>query len=248
MSSHDLSSHPSVAIVTGASAGLGLALPRRLTEDGWHVVVDARDGDRLAAALHDLRPGSVTRVPGDVADAAHRAALVEAALRAGGVDLLVNNASVIAGSPQPRLADLAAEAFTEVLAVNTVAPHDLLRRALPALSRAGGVVIDVSSDAAVEAYEGWGAYAASKAALDQLGAVLAVEHPELSVYAADPGDMATDLHRRAVPDEDLADLPSPESVVPALVHLLTVRPPSGRYRAADLPATPTQVPAAGATR
>jgi NAD(P)-dependent dehydrogenase (short-subunit alcohol dehydrogenase family) len=247
MNSH-LSSHPSIAIVTGASAGLGLALPRRLTEDGWHVVVDARDGDRLAAALRDVRPGSVTAVPGDVADAAHRAALVDTAVREGGIDLLVNNASVISGSPQHRLAELTTEAFTEVLAVNTVAPHDLLRRALPALSRAGGCVIDVSSDAAVEPYEGWGAYAASKAALDQLSAVLAVEHPELSVYAVDPGDMATDLHRRAVPDEDLSDLPSPESVVPALVHLLTARPPSGRYRAADLPADSTPPPAVGSRR
>src|SRR5215213_356850 len=137
MSNH-FSSQPSVAIVTGASAGLGLALTRRLTEDGWHVVVDARDGDRLAAALRDLRPGSVTAVPGDVADAAHREVLVGTAVRAGGVDLLVNNASVLAGSPQPRLADLTAEAFIEVLAVNTVAPLDLVRRALPFLSRARG--------------------------------------------------------------------------------------------------------------
>jgi NAD(P)-dependent dehydrogenase (short-subunit alcohol dehydrogenase family) len=241
MNSHHLSSEPPVAIVTGASAGLGLALTRRLAADGWHVVVDARDGHRLDAAVRDLPPGCVTAVPGDVADDAHREVLVATANRLGDLELLVNNASVIAGSPQPRLADLTAEVLGDVLAVNTVGPADLVRRALPALRRSGGCVLNVSSDAAVEAYEGWGAYAASKAALDQLTAVLAAEHPDLAVYAVDPGDMATDLHRRAVPDDDPDDLPRPEAVVPALLHLVVARPPSGRYRAADLPAAETSV-------
>jgi len=160
--------------------------------------------------------------------------LVDTAERLGGIHLLVNNASVLGSSPQPPLADLTADVLADVLAVNTVAPHDLVRRALPALSRARGCVINVSSDAAVEAYEGWGAYAASKAALDQLSAVLAVEHPDLAVYAVDPGDMNTDLHQQAFPGEDITDLPSPEVVVPALLRLVTDRPPSGRYRAADL--------------
>ena len=133
-------------------------------------------------------------------------------------------------------ADLSADVLTHVLAVNTVAPLDLVRRALPHLVRSQGCVVNVSSDAAVEAYEGWGAYAASKAALDQLSAVLAVEQPALAVYAVDPGDMATDLHQQAFPGEDLGDLPRPETVVPALLHLLATRPPSGRYRLADLPA------------
>jgi NAD(P)-dependent dehydrogenase (short-subunit alcohol dehydrogenase family) len=146
----------------------------------------------------------------------------------------VNNASVLADSPQPRLADLRPEAFTHVLAVNTVAPLDLVRRLLPHLTSNGGVVVNLSSDAAVEAYEGWGAYAASKAALDHASAVLAAEEADLDVYAVDPGDMATDLHQQAFPGEDISDRPSPETVVPALLRLLATRPPSGRYRAGDL--------------
>jgi NAD(P)-dependent dehydrogenase (short-subunit alcohol dehydrogenase family) len=235
-----------VAIVTGASAGLGLALTRLLVDTGWHVVVDARHADRLADAVRRLPADGVTAVAGDVRDAAHRAVLVETAERLGGIHLLVNNASMLGGSPQPPLADLAADVLAEVLAVNTVAPHDLVRRALPALSRARGCVVNVSSDAAVEAYEGWGAYAAAKAALDQLSAVLAVEHRELAVYAVDPGDMNTDLHQQAFPGEDITDLPAPEAVAPAVLQLVTDRPPSGRYRAADLlvagdAAVPTEV-------
>lgn len=222
------------AIVTGASLGLGLALTHRLVGDGWHVVTDARDGDRLRAALSQLPTASVTAVPGDVSDAAHRAALVAAALERGHLALLVNNASVLAASPQPRLAELSSEALTRVLAVNTVAPLDLARRCLQQLTRIGGAVVNLSSDAAVEAYEGWGAYAASKAALDQASAVLAAENPGVDVYAVDPGDMATSLHQQAFPGEDISDRPSPEAVVPALLHLLATRPPSGRYRAGDL--------------
>jgi NAD(P)-dependent dehydrogenase (short-subunit alcohol dehydrogenase family) len=237
-----------VAIVTGASAGLGLALTQRLVDAGWHVVVDARRADRLAGAVSGLPAGHVTAVPGDVRDAAHRARLVETAERLGEIRLLVNNASVLGGSPQPPLADLPSDVLTDVLAANTVAPHDLVRRALPALSRAGGCVINVSSDAAVEAYEGWGAYAASKAALDQLSAVLAVEHPEVAVYAVDPGDMNTDLHQQAFPGEDITDLPSPESVAPALLRLVAERPPSGRYRAADLQVGRQVLAPSGVTR
>jgi NAD(P)-dependent dehydrogenase (short-subunit alcohol dehydrogenase family) len=209
--------------------------------------VDARHAQRLAGAVGDLDPGTVTTVAGDVRQPDHRALLVDTASRLGRIDLLVNNASALGASPQPMLADLSAAVLTDVLAVNTVAPHDLARRALPWLSRSGGCVVNVSSDAAVEAYPGWGAYAASKAALDRLSAVLAAEHPEVAIYAVDPGDMATDLHRQALPDEDLTGLPAPESVVPAIVHLLTVRPPSGRYRAADLLAT-KPVPVAGVPR
>ena len=222
------------AIVTGASAGLGLALTRRLVADGWRVVVDARHAGRLREAVRELPLGRVTAVPGDVADAAHRADLVEAAAALGGIDLLVNNASMLGGSPQPRLADLTADVLSDVLRTNTVAPMDIVRRALPALTQARGCVINVSSDAAVEAYEGWGAYSASKAALDRLSAVLAAEHPDLAVFAVDPGDMNTDLHQQAFPGEDISDRPAPETVVPALLQLVTTRPPSGRYRAADL--------------
>jgi NAD(P)-dependent dehydrogenase (short-subunit alcohol dehydrogenase family) len=222
---------PPTALVTGASRGLGAALAETLSRLGWRLVVDGRDPDRLAAAVAALpRPDLVTALPGDVADPAHRAAL--AAAVGDRLDLLANNASDLGPTPLPRLADLPPAALERVLAVNTVAPLALLQAVLPALERAGGVVLDVSSDAAVEAYEGWGGYGASKAALDRLSAVLAVEHPALRVYAVDPGDMATDMHRAA--DPGATGLPEPATVVPALLRLVDGDLPSGRYRAAEL--------------
>ncbi|MGK5110554.1 SDR family NAD(P)-dependent oxidoreductase [Geodermatophilus sp. CPCC 205506] len=219
------------ALVTGASRGLGAALTEALDRRGWRLVVDGRDPDRLAATVAALpRPDLVTAIPGDVADPAHRAAL--AAAVPDRLDLLVNNASDLGPTPLPRLADLPPEALARVLAVNTVAPLALLQAVLPALERAGGRVLDISSDAAVEAHPGWGGYGASKAALDQLTAVLAVELPDLRVYAVDPGDMATDMHRAA--DPDATGLPDPRTVVPALLRLVDGDLPSGRYRAADL--------------
>ncbi|MFW3170120.1 SDR family NAD(P)-dependent oxidoreductase [Geodermatophilus sp. CPCC 206100] len=219
------------ALVTGASRGLGGALTDALVRRGWRVVADARDADRLATAVAALpRPDLVTAVPGDVAGPAHRAAL--AAAVGDRLDLLVANASDLGPTPLPRLADLPVAAFERVLAVNTVAPLALLQLVLPALERAGGRVLLVSSDAAVEAYPGWGGYGASKAALDQLAAVLAVELPALRIHAVDPGDMATDMHRAA--DPDATGLPDPRSVVPALLQLVDGDLPSGRYRAADL--------------
>lgn len=219
------------ALITGASRGLGRALAAELARRGWRVVVDARDADRLAAAVAGF-PGWVTAVPGDVADPAHRRALADAV--GGRLDLLVNNASDLGPSPLPRLADLEPARFQALLAVNTVAPLALFQAVLPALTTAGGRVLDLSSDAAAEAYEGWGGYGASKAALDQLSAVLAVEHPDLRVYAVDPGDMRTDMHQAAFPGEDISDRPEPGSVVPALLILVDGDLPSGRYRAADL--------------
>ena len=219
------------ALVTGASRGLGAALAEALGRRGWRLVVDGRDPDRLAATVAGLpRPDLVTALPGDVADPGHRAAL--AAAVGDRLDLLVNNASELGPTPLPRLADLPPTALERVLAVNTVAPLALVQAVLPALERAGGVVLDVSSDAAVEAYEGWGGYGASKAALDQLTAVLAVEHPGLRVYAVDPGDMATDMHRAA--DPDATGLPEPAAVVPALLRLVDEDLPGGRYRVASL--------------
>jgi NAD(P)-dependent dehydrogenase (short-subunit alcohol dehydrogenase family) len=221
------------ALLTGASRGLGRALATALNDRGWHLVVDGRDADRLTRTVADLpRPDLVTAVPGDVADARHRAALATAA--GPHLDLLVNNASDLGPSPLPRLADLRPEELERVLRVNTVAPLALVQAALPALRSAGGRVLNVSSDAAVEAYEGWGGYGASKAALDQLTAVLAVEHPELRIFAVDPGDMATDMHQAAFPGEDISDRPAPESVVPALLALIDGDRPSGRYRASEL--------------
>jgi NAD(P)-dependent dehydrogenase (short-subunit alcohol dehydrogenase family) len=222
-----------VALVTGGSRGLGRALASVLSDRGWRLVLDGRDAVRLASAVAALpHPELVTALPGDVADPAHRAALAEAV--GPRLDLLVHNASDLGPSPLVPLADLAPDRFTELLAVNTVAPLALTQHLLPALGRAGGRVISISSDAAVEAYPCWGGYGASKAALDQLTAVLAVERPELRVHALDPGDMATEMHQAAFPDEDVSDRPSPESVVPALLRLLDDDVPSGRHRAADL--------------
>jgi NAD(P)-dependent dehydrogenase (short-subunit alcohol dehydrogenase family) len=221
------------ALVTGASKGLGRALASSLNDRGWRLVVDGRDGRRLfAAAAQFPRPDLVVAIEGDVTDPLHRAAL--AAAVGPRLDLLVNNASDLGPSPLPRLTDLPPDELERILRVNTVAPLALTQLVLPALRSAGGLVLDVSSDAAVEAYAGWGGYGASKAALDQLTAVLAVEYPDLRFYAVDPGDMATDMHQAAFPGEDISDRPAPETVVPALLTLVDGDRPSGRYRAADL--------------
>jgi NAD(P)-dependent dehydrogenase (short-subunit alcohol dehydrogenase family) len=218
----------STAIVTGASRGLGLALVRALSERGWRVVVDARDGSALRAAVRGL-PG-VVALPGDVTNPTHRLELVRAA--GASIDLLVNNASVLGPSPLPALADVSLEELRRVLEANTVAPLALVQLALPRFT-ARAAILNVSSDAAVEAYEGWGAYGASKAALDQLSAILGAEHPELRVYAVDPGDMRTQLHQEAFPGEDISDRPPPEESVPGLLALVEGDLPSGRYRARE---------------
>jgi NAD(P)-dependent dehydrogenase (short-subunit alcohol dehydrogenase family) len=223
------------ALVTGGSAGLGRALTRDLVADGWHVVVDARDGRRLADGVAELDglDGTVTQVAGDVADPAHREALVAAVAEAGRLDLLVHNASTLGPTPLPALADLDLDGFDEVWLTNVVAPLALTQQLLPALRASRGTVVGISSDAALEHYEGWGAYAASKAALDQLTLTIGAENPEVSAYAVDPGDMRTAMHQAAFPGEDISDRPLPETVVPALRALLRQRPANGRYRAAD---------------
>jgi NAD(P)-dependent dehydrogenase (short-subunit alcohol dehydrogenase family) len=217
-----------VAIITGGTRGLGRALARDLVADGWDVIVDARHLTPL--------PAGVGGIEGDVTDPTHRARLVDEAHARGRLDLLVNNASVLGPSPLPRLRDLPLDALEDVLRVNVVAPLALVQLARPLLVAARGAVLNVTSDAAVEGYEGWGGYGSSKAALDQLGNVLAVEEPDLRVWALDPGDMRTQMHQDAFPDEDISDRPLPETVVPAIRRLLTDRPPSGRLRAADLAA------------
>jgi NAD(P)-dependent dehydrogenase (short-subunit alcohol dehydrogenase family) len=225
------------ALITGASRGFGYALASVLADRGWDLVVDAREPTALARAADRLRSGgagTVVAVEGDVADPAHRTALVDAVDAMGGLDLLVNNASVLGPSPQPTLDRYPVADIEQVLRVNTVAPLALTQPLLPRLLAGSGTVVNLSSDAAVEAYPGWGGYGASKAALDQLTAILAAEQPELRVYAFDPGDMRTDLHQQAFPGEDITDRPLPETVVPALLWLLDTRPPSGRYRAGDL--------------
>jgi NAD(P)-dependent dehydrogenase (short-subunit alcohol dehydrogenase family) len=224
----------SVALVTGAGRGLGLALARALLSGGWQVVVDARRAGHLPAAL----PGAVV-VPGDVTDPGHRAALAAAVSRLSRLDLLVNNASELGPSPLPRLADVPIDAMRAVFEANVLAPLALTQAVLPQLRAAHGTVLNISSDAAVEAYPGWGAYGSSKAALDQLTAVLAAEEPYLPVYCVDPGDMRTEMHQAAFPGEDISDRPEPEAVVPALLRLIAARPPSGRLRAADVAGAPS---------
>ena len=228
------SDHAPVALVTGASQGLGLALTRALVERGWHVVVDARDDVRLHDAVGAL--DRVAALVGDVADPPHRAALAAAVEREGRLDLLVNNASTLGTSPLPHLADHPVDAMERVFAVNAVAPLALLQHVLPALRSTGGRVVNISSDAAVEPYERWGGYGSAKAALDHATAVLAVENPDLRVYAVDPGDMRTAMHQAAFPGEDISDRPVPEEVVPGLLRLIEGDLPSGRYKAADLAA------------
>jgi NAD(P)-dependent dehydrogenase (short-subunit alcohol dehydrogenase family) len=226
--------HP-VALVTGASRGFGRALAPELVSQGWRVIADARDGGRLARAVREMpRPEAVAAVPGDVASPVHRARLAAEVRRAGRLDLLVNNASALGPSPLPRLVDLPLWEVDRLLSVNVVAPLALFQLLARPLEEAGGALVNVTSDAAGEAYPGWGGYGASKAALDQLTAVAAAEHPGMAVYAFDPGDMATDMHQRAFPGEDISDRPAPESVVPALLRLVRGGLPSGRYRAADL--------------
>lgn len=216
-----------VAIITGASRGLGLALARGLAEAGWQLVVDARDAATLTSAVARL---AAVAVPGDVTDPAHRAALVAAADQLGGADLLVNNAGILGPSPQPAVAAYPLAVLREVYEVNVVAPLGLIQLALPGLRARGGAIANVTSDAAVEAYEGWGGYGSAKAALDQAGAVLAAEEPEVRVWRVDPGDLRTRMHQEAFPGEDISDRPLPETVVPAFVELVTARPASGRVR------------------
>jgi NAD(P)-dependent dehydrogenase (short-subunit alcohol dehydrogenase family) len=221
----------SVALITGASRGLGRAFAASLSERGWQLVADGRDPARLRE-LTDAIP-TVVGIPGDVTDPAHREALGAAVREFGRLDLLVNNASELGPSPLPPLRDYPLDALRRVYETNVIAPLALVQGLLPELRAARGVVLDVSSDAAVEAYDGWGGYGSSKAALDQLSAVLAAEEPDLRVYAVDPGDMRTDMHQRAFPGEDISDRPLPSAVVPSLLRLLDARPPSGRLRAAD---------------
>jgi NAD(P)-dependent dehydrogenase (short-subunit alcohol dehydrogenase family) len=228
-----------IALITGASRGLGRAAAHALARRGWSLIVDARRADDLADAMRGL--AGVTAVPGDVTDPGHRAGLAAAVGRAGGLHVLVNNASRLGPSPQPLLRDYPLDELGRVYEANVVAPLALIQLLTAPLAAAGGTIVNVSSDAAVEAYPGWGGYGSSKAALDQVTAVLAAEEPSLRCYAFDPGDMRTDMHQQAFPGEDISDRPEPETVVPALLRLIGERPPSGRYRASDL-AVPAVTP------
>ena len=223
------------AIVTGGSRGLGLALTRALAARGVRVVVDGRDAQALAEQAGAL--DGVVAIAGDIADAAHRDALVEAAAAGAPIDVVVNNASLLGPSPQPALAGYPLEHLRRVYEVNVVAPLALVQAALPRLAP-GAAVLNVTSDAAVAPYAGWGGYGSSKAALEQLSAILAAEHPELRVYAVDPGDMRTRMHQEAFPGEDIYDRPPPEASVPVFVKLIDGSLPSGRYVARELAGAP----------
>jgi len=220
------------ALLTGGSRGLGLALACALAERGYSLVIDARGGEELAAARAELaRRTDVAALVGDVAEERHRRALVAAA--AGPVQALINNASLLGPSPQPGVGEYPLNSLEAVYRVNVLAPLRLIQLTLPLLAE-GARILNLTSDAAVESYEGWGGYGSSKAALEQLTAVLAAEHPELRVYSVDPGDMRTRMQQEAFPGEDISDRPPPEESVPGLLELIEGQLPSGRYRAREL--------------
>jgi NAD(P)-dependent dehydrogenase (short-subunit alcohol dehydrogenase family) len=233
----------SVAIVTGASRGLGEALATGLARSGWSVVVDGRDALTLEAAAVRIRAEAasgarVVAVAGDITDEQHRHGLTAAAFELGGLDLVVNNAGTLGTSPLPSLADYPLDDLRIAFEVNVVAPLGVAQDALPLLLASPQPrLLNVTSDAAVEAYEGWGGYGAGKAALEHLGAVLAAEFPALTVWSVDPGDLRTAMHQAAFPGEDISDRPEPSTAVPGFLELIGSRRPSGRYRAAELLAT-----------
>jgi len=221
-------------LITGASRGLGLALAHGLAARGWNLIITARDASRLRVVRNELAPIThVAALAGDVTDPMHRRALAVVARGHSGLDALVNNAGALGPSPQPGLLDYPLDAFQEVYRANVFAPLGMIQ-ALRSDLKPGACIVNVTSDAAVEPYAGWGAYGSSKAAVEQLSAILAAENAELRVYWVDPGDMRTDMHRAAFPGEDISDRPLPETRVPAFVALLEGELPSGRYRAAEL--------------
>ena len=221
------------ALITGASQGLGLALAGQLVKEGWKLIIDARGEAGLAAAYQKLAAnGRVLAVPGDVTDPAHRQELAEAAARLGGLDLLVNNAGMLGPSPQPELLDYPLEILEQVYRANVIAPLGVVQAVRKHL-KPGAVILNITSDAGVEAYPGWGGYGSSKAALEQLSNILAAENPAWRVYWLDPGDMRTAMHQAAFPGEDISDRPLPEASVPGILALIQSNRPSGRYRASQ---------------
>lgn len=222
------------ALITGASRGLGLALAQALARDAWRLIIDAQGQDDLYKAAETLSDRTeVTAIPGDISNPAHQAALAQAAASAKGIDVLINNASFLGPSPQPELLEYPLETLARVFQVNVFGPLGLFQSVFPYLKK-DAVVINVSSDAGVEAYPGWGGYGASKAALEQLSAVLAAENADLHIYWVDPGDMNTQMHQEAFPGEDISDRPLPEESVPGFISLISGSLPSGRYQAREL--------------
>lgn len=226
-----------VALITGASRGLGLALARALARNHWQLVIDARGEAALERARVELQPLThIVAIPGDVADPTHRLALKDATRALGGLNVLVNNASFLGPSPQPNLLDYSVDVLERVFLVNTFAPLALVQTLRDEL-KDGAKVLNISSDAAVEAYEGWGGYGSSKAALEQMSAILAKENPSMRVYWVDPGDMRTQMQQEAYPGEDINDRPPPEASVPGLLALIEGDYRSGRFQARDISKT-----------
>lgn len=224
------------ALITGASRGLGLALARQLARLGWTLIIDARGKAALEAVYKELSElTQVIAISGNVTEKAHRQALANAARAGGGLDLLVNNASILGPSPQPNLLDYPLDILEEVYRTNVIAPLALIQAVRSSL-KAGATIINVTSDAGVEAYAGWGGYGSSKAALEQLSSILAAENANWRVYWVDPGDMRTQMHQEAFPGEDISDRPLPEESVPGLLELISGTRPSGRYAARALTA------------
>ena len=229
-----------VAVISGASRGLGLELARYLADAGWRLVLTARGAEDLEKAVAGIGAcAAVTVLAGSVVDDDHRAELAHAAAELGGADLLINNASTLAGydlegAPMPTIAQFPLVGLLETFEVNVLGPLALTQLLLPQLRLKHGRVINISSDAAVEPYAGWGGYGASKAALDHASAILAKEESDVTVWSVDPGDMRTQMHAEAFPGEDISDRPLPATVVPAFRRLLDENPASGRYLASDL--------------
>ncbi len=229
-----------VAVITGASRGLGRALAGALAGAGYQLIIDSRDCRALEAtaaelrAVHDLPARAVLALAGDITDPDHRAAVADAAAAVGGASLLINNAGTLGASPLPALADYPVADLRASFEVNVIAPVALTQLLLPGLRSRGGAVLNITSDAAVEAYAGWGGYGAAKAALEQASHVLAAEEAAVRVWWVDPGDLRTQMHQQAYPGEDISDRPLPESVTPGFLRLIGERMPSGRYRAAEL--------------
>lgn len=219
------------AIVTGGSRGLGRALAAELRAADWQVVIDGRHEPSLNATAKAI---GARAVRGDVTDDSHRRDLVTAARTTGRIHLLINNAGALGPSPLPQLADLGAEDLRRLHEANVVAPLALTQLCLPDLRASGGAIVNITSDAAVEGYEGWGGYGSTKAAVEAISRVLAEEEPGIRVWWVDPGDLRTEMHQAAFPGEDISDRPLPESVAPGLLRLLQTRPPSGRIRLPDL--------------
>ena len=229
-----MANQSNLALITGASRGLGFALTKAFVERGWSLIVTARDAGALHAALAKLdNRERVIAIPGDVADPIHRQTLAEAAQLLGGLNAVINNAGILGISPQPLLVNYPLDVLEQVYQINVIAQLGILQAIWKEL-KPGATIMNITSDAGVEPYPNWGGYGSSKAALDQLTAILAVENPQFHIYSVDPGDMRTQMHQEAFPGEDISDRPLPEVSIPGILSLLEEKLPSGRYRAREL--------------